>query len=133
MTATMDEAADLASAASPRLHCGLRQSIDAVSSADMEFGEPLFLPSQFTFAELSKQPAQRYYGGGHTLPHSNAAFVAGDIRSPGGALEVQQCLCQAVGWHGTAAVAQAPLWRWRERCDCEGLPNQGGEQYRWTA
>jgi len=37
MTATMDEAADLASAASPRLHCGLRQSIDAVSSADMEF------------------------------------------------------------------------------------------------
>ncbi len=61
MTATMDEAADLASAASPRLHCGLRQSIDAVSSADMEFGEPLVLPSQFTFAELSKQPAQRSY------------------------------------------------------------------------
>jgi hypothetical protein len=40
---------------------------------------------------------------GPPLPHSNAAFAAGDIRSPGGALEVQQCLCQA-GWQGIAAV-----------------------------
>jgi hypothetical protein len=52
---------------------------------------------------------QRRVGGGLVSPHSNAAFAAGDIRSPGGALEVQQCLCQAVGRHGTAAVGAGPF------------------------